>query len=96
MSGFWLDDKYINEFVISSLMDLITRSKQCSICDVDLREAGKNVRFEADWIKYMERQGESVSEALKEALYIVSHSSSSEEAQLRIQALIPSIEQREG
>jgi hypothetical protein len=43
-----------------------------------------------------EAQGERVREALKEALYIVSHSSSSEEAQLRIEALIPSIEQREG
>lgn len=52
--GFWLSAEYINELVINSLKDLIRRAKWCSVCDVDLRENGKHVRFEADWIKYME------------------------------------------
>ena len=62
--GFWLSSEYINDFVIDSLKDLIRRAKQCSICDVDLRENGKNVRFEADWIKYMKWRESAPASAL--------------------------------
>lgn len=51
--GWFMPRKMINSLVARSLGDLIRRAKACSICDVDLRENGENVRFEADWIKYM-------------------------------------------
>lgn len=51
--GWFVPRKMVNHLVEKSLNDLIQRAKACSVCDVDLRENGKNVRFEADWIKYM-------------------------------------------
>lgn len=51
--GWFMPRRMVNDLVTNSLNDLIRRAKRCSVCDVDLRENGQNVRFEADWIKYM-------------------------------------------
>ena len=75
-AGFWLSTDSINELVVNSLHDLIRRAKQCSLCDIDLRENGKNVRFEADWVKYLqwtaaapsEEQGAEAVELLHRAM----------------------------
>lgn len=55
LDGWFLDRSSVNEFVEASLNNLIDRAKACCICDIDLRENGENIHFEADWIKYIVR-----------------------------------------
>lgn len=55
-STFVLDGEHINGLVTDSLRKLIRKAKGTSIVDVVLvyRVNGKEERYEADWVKYME------------------------------------------
>lgn len=59
--GWFLARNDLSDGAANTLTDLIRRAKQCSVCDVDLRENGKNVAFEADWVKYMRVVGPAQS-----------------------------------
>lgn len=52
--GWFVPRRVVSDIAEKSLNNLIHRAKACRICDVDLRENGRDVRFQGDWIKYMQ------------------------------------------
>lgn len=44
----------INELQQDSIKELVEAAKRAHFCDVVLRIQGEDVRFEADWLKWLE------------------------------------------
>jgi hypothetical protein len=55
-SAFVLNGEYINRIQTESIRELVRKAKATSVVDVVLiyRVNGKEERYEADWIKYLE------------------------------------------
>lgn len=53
--GWVLDRKHLTPCAAKSLDEWIEVCKRAHMVDVDVRVGGKNVIFEADWIKYMKK-----------------------------------------
>jgi hypothetical protein len=53
VEGFWLESDVVSDIVKLNLYDLIERAKHANYCDVVMRSGGRDIRIQADWIKYM-------------------------------------------
>lgn len=53
VEGFWMPADMIGHIVKLNLYDLIERAKHAHYCDVVMRTGGRDIRIQADWIKYM-------------------------------------------
>ena len=56
MSEYVLDDKDINDLQRESLHDLLAKVKHAHYADIVVRIGGRDVHYEADWLKHMGRR----------------------------------------
>lgn len=55
LDGYYLPRSALSDIAADHLDQLILRAKGSHVCDVTLRLAGREQRYQADWVKYLSR-----------------------------------------